>query len=384
MSTPARVRHVGYVATGEWIEYTVNVPTAGTYPTSFRVGSWYPELGARTIAVSVDGAAKGTVTVPLTGTDSAYQSVTVPLALGAGQQTIRLTFTGARQNLDWFEIGAGTVTTPTPTPIIPGPTPQTVPFGPGNLVPGRVQAENFDKNGVGAANAAYSDTTSANQGNAYRTTEPVDIEYIAGIYDVCYIRTGEWLIYTVQVANPGTYTASFKAANPDPANKAIDVYVDGTKAGTAQIGTTGSFSTFKLSTFQITFPTAGTHQIKLAFPSERLNIDYVEFATGGTVITTTTTPTTPPVTGSANFVAVPTTATHGSAFKFTVTPKTGKTISSAWWSFDAPAHLNTWNSRTINPTFYYTTPGTYSPRVELKYTDGTTEVVHKINYIKST
>ena len=67
-----------------------------------------------------------------------------------------------------------------------------------------------------------------------------------------------------------------------------------------------------------------------------------------------------------------------------MTPKTGKTISSAWWSFDAPAHLNTWNSRTINPTFYYPTPGTYSPRVELKYTDGTTEVVHKINYIKST
>ena len=75
------------------------------------------------------------------------------------------------------------------------PTFQTTPYGPGNNVPGRVQAENFDKSGTGAANAAYSDTTLANEGGAYRTTEPVDIEYTAGIqsYNIGWIRTGEWL-----------------------------------------------------------------------------------------------------------------------------------------------------------------------------------------------
>ena len=102
------VMHVGYVNAGEWIEYTVNVPAAGTYPTNFRVGSWYSELGSRSIAVSVNDIQKGTVTVPITGSDTAYQTVTVPLALDAGAQTIRLTFSGPRQNLDWFEIGAGT------------------------------------------------------------------------------------------------------------------------------------------------------------------------------------------------------------------------------------------------------------------------------------
>ena len=80
--------------------------------------------GVRSIAVSVDGSTKGTVTVPLTGSDSAYQTVTVPLALGAGQQTIRLAFTGARQNIDWFEIGAGH------DPGHAGPTPQTTPYRP--------------------------------------------------------------------------------------------------------------------------------------------------------------------------------------------------------------------------------------------------------------
>jgi hypothetical protein len=46
--------------------------------------------------------------------------------------------------------------------------------------------------------------------------------------------------------------------------------------------------------------------------------------------------------------------------------------------------MNTWNSRTINPTFYYPKAGTYSPYVELTYTDGSTEAVHRVNYIRST
>ncbi|MEN6517369.1 MAG: carbohydrate-binding protein, partial [Methanospirillum sp.] len=182
------VTHIGYVQAGEWVEYTVNVPAAGTYSTAFRVGSWYPELGTRSIAVSVDGSSKGTVTVPITGSDTAYQTVTVPLALGAGTQTIRLTFSGPRQNLDWFEIGTGTVTTPTPTPTVTAtatatvtPTPgagQTAYNGP-HALPGTVQAEDFDN---GGQNVAYYDSTVENKAattpgsTAYRPGEYVDAE----------------------------------------------------------------------------------------------------------------------------------------------------------------------------------------------------------------
>ena len=70
--------------------------------------------------------------------------------------------------------------------------------------------------------------------------------------------------------------------------------------------------------------------------------------------------------------------------KFTVTPATGKSVSSAWWSFDAPAHLNTWNSRAINPTFYYPSAGTFSPLVKVTYTDGSTETVQRTNYVRAT
>ncbi len=72
---------------------------------------------------------------------------------------------------------------------------------------------------------------------------------------------------------------------------------------------------------------------------------------------------------------------RGAAVKFTVTPAAGKTVKSAWWSFDAPAHLKTWNSRSINPTFFYPIKGTFSPFLRITYTDGTIEEVHRVSYI---
>jgi DNA-binding beta-propeller fold protein YncE len=276
-----------------------------------------------------------------------------------------------------------TTTTFTPSPTVISVTPQTTPYGAGNAISGRIEAENFDTSGTGAADASYADTTPANEGGAYRPSESVDIEYTAGIgsYDVGWIRAGEYLIYTVQVANTGQYTMQINAANPDAWSKAVDVYVDGTKFGTAQIGRTGSFTTFTTFAFPISL-SAGTHQIKLAFPSDRLNLDYIAFAQGDTPVTTVTT--SPPTTGSATFIAVPATAPHGSAFAFSVTPSPGKFISSAWWSFDYPVHWNTWNSRGVDPTFFYPWAGTYSPHVKLTYTDGTTEEVTRDKYITST
>ncbi len=88
--------------------------------------------------------------------------------------------------------------------------------------------------------------------------------------------------------------------------------------------------------------------------------------------------------GGASFTAAPLTAPKGSAVKFTLAPASGKTVSAAWWSFDAPAHLNTWNSRATNPTFFYPSAGTFSPLVKITYTDGSTETVQRTNYVRAT
>ncbi|WP_440950687.1 PKD domain-containing protein [Methanosphaerula subterraneus] len=103
------------------------------------------------------------------------------------------------------------------------------------------------------------------------------------------------------------------------------------------------------------------------------------------LVTPTPTPVvTPTVTGTgASFTALPVTSTHGDAVKFTVTPALGKTIQSNWWTFDKVNHYGTWNSRDINPTFFYPKKGDYTILVKITYTDGTTETVERASYIKS-
>jgi hypothetical protein len=128
----------------------------------------------------------------------------------------------------------------------------------------------------------------------------------------------------------------------------------------------------------------GPHTVRLAFSGDGQNLDWIEFKAGTPEVTPSTTTTTPVPSGGASFTAVPTTTPYGSAGKFTETPASGKSIASAWWSFDAPAHLNTWNSRVINPTFFYPQKGTFSPLVKLTYTDGSTETVQRTGYITAT
>ncbi|HOV67665.1 MAG TPA: carbohydrate-binding protein, partial [Methanoregulaceae archaeon] len=253
-----------------------------------------------------------------------------------------------------------------------GPTP----YRP-HALPGRIEAEDYD---VGGEGAAYHDTTPGNAGGAYRQDD-VDIERLTGVAtpNVGWIRDGEWLSYTATVEAAGQYTMTARVASPN-SGRSIALHVDGRSAATIAVPRTGSFTTWRTVAVPVTL-SAGTHTLRLTFAGDGQNLDWIAFATAGGV---TTTPTTPVPAGGASFSASPTTAPKGSAVKFTLTPAGGKTVKSAWWSFDATAHLNTWNSRAIHPTFYYPARGTFSPLVRLTYTDGSTETVQRTGSIRVT
>ena len=79
------------------------------------------------------------------------------------------------------------------TPLVtPSPDPPA-PFGAAPIaVPGRIEAENYDHGGAGAA---YADLTGGNSGGEYRSDD-VDIERVAGStndYNVGWMFAGEWL-----------------------------------------------------------------------------------------------------------------------------------------------------------------------------------------------
>ncbi len=341
--------NVGWIRDGEYLTYTANIATAGAYTMTARVAS--PNTG-RTAALSVDGSSAVTFTVPNTGSYAAFQTVSLPVTLPAGTHTLKLTFQGDGQNIDWIAFAA--VATPTPTPPRVNP-PSMMP----GTIPGMIQAEDFNSGGEGVG---YYDTTAGNSGGAYRQQEDVDIETGNGITNVGWIRPGEWLKYTVNVRTTGDYDVAVRVSSPQ-SNTQMRMQVDGVTATTFTVPNTGSYETYTNVTQKVRL-TYGPHIVRLVFSGYH-NIDWIAFATGTVTIPPTTVITTSVPSAGASFVAVPTTAPHGSAVKFTVTPASGKSISAAWWSFDAPAHLNTWNSRAINPTFFYPTAGTFSPLVKL-------------------
>ncbi|MBQ6377888.1 MAG: endo-1,4-beta-xylanase [Prevotella sp.] len=101
---------IGYTATGEWLEYTINVKEAGTYSYEATVSSGSTGSGFNIDVVKADGSvvALAKVDVPQTGNNdwSKYKAVTgeCKAPLEAGKQTLRITINAPYVNLDKIEL----------------------------------------------------------------------------------------------------------------------------------------------------------------------------------------------------------------------------------------------------------------------------------------
>jgi len=96
---------VGYVNSGEWLEYTVNVPDPeAIYSISVRVASL---AGGGQLRVRLDGTVLGTIQVPNTGGWQNWQTVTLPnlpLPGGTGSKALRLEVLNSGFNINWIEL----------------------------------------------------------------------------------------------------------------------------------------------------------------------------------------------------------------------------------------------------------------------------------------
>ena len=88
---------VGYCRPSEWLQYTVNVTTAGTYDVYFKVAS---EKSGTSFKLAVDGTEKGTVSVPNTGSWNTFNEVKTQVTLTAGKHVLRVTMPTGYHNLD--------------------------------------------------------------------------------------------------------------------------------------------------------------------------------------------------------------------------------------------------------------------------------------------
>jgi hypothetical protein len=148
---------------------------------------------------------------------------------------------------------------PPPPPPANAPSPFT---GTPIPLPGRIEAENYDRGGDAVA---YHDLTAGNSGGAYRT-EDVDIKATSdasGAYNVKTVRAGEWLAYTVNIAAAGSYALGFRVASSGTGGT-VHVAIDGTNvSGPIALPDTGGWTVWKtvLKT-GVTLP-AGVHVLTL-------------------------------------------------------------------------------------------------------------------------
>ncbi len=262
---------VGWVTAGEWLVYSVNVQTAGSYLFEARVAA--PSQGG-TFHVEVDSVnVTGTLTIPSTGSWQTWTTVAKTVTLAAGPQRLRVVFDApgpsAFGNLNWFRVSAPSTATAAPysgTPV---------------TLPGTLALEAFDTGGEGLA---YHDLTAGNSGTG--RSADVDLEASTmGTTDIGWIGAGEWVRYSVNVAAAGTYVLTAQVASPNSTGS-LHVTVGSVSTAVTAVPLTGGWQTWQALSWTATLA-AGPQVLTLAFDTGGFNL-------GALVVTTVITPSSDP------------------------------------------------------------------------------------------
>ncbi|MDO5968375.1 carbohydrate-binding protein, partial [Flavivirga aquimarina] len=220
--------NIGYIHTGDWMEYEVVVPSSGNYTINYRVAS---KNGGGSVQFKENGTTKATTNIASTGNWQNWTTLSTSVSLSAGTQTIQLYAASGGWNINWFEIV---------------PDDNCASFS-------TIQAENFDS--------------------------------MSGIIDeganIGYIHNGDWAMYS----NVDLTCASNISVRASSKNNSGNIEVrlgstTGTLIGTVAISTTGNWNTWETSSTSLSSVT-GTHDVYLVFTggtSYLFNIDWFEFS----------------------------------------------------------------------------------------------------------
>ena len=152
-------------------------------------------------------------------------------------------------------------------------------------IPGKIEAEDFDIPGVGNGNDSYKDSDKENHGDSdYRKDTGVDL--YKKHYDriiVGYNAEGEWLEYTVNVAEDGDYTmfAAVASANNTSSFKLSMDGKDITDTIKVPQATAGedNYDDYNKVSANVTLE-AGEHVLRFTVTGSWMDIDYINFVKG--------------------------------------------------------------------------------------------------------
>jgi endoglucanase len=107
--------NVGWIDTGDWMAYTVDIPTAGSYLIQYRVAS-INNGGRISLEQNSGTTQRGTVNVPNTGGWQNWTTISHTVTLPAGRQDIAIGVPAGGYNINWWsfsKVTAASRTAPT-------------------------------------------------------------------------------------------------------------------------------------------------------------------------------------------------------------------------------------------------------------------------------
>ena len=244
--------NVGWQDNYDWMDYSVNLSSAGTYTVNFRVASYF--AGAQFQFKKGDGTILTTVTVPNTGSFQSWQTISAQVNLPAGQQTLRIVTSNASGgwNINWFEIQGGS-SAPLPPPPAPAPAPS------GSI---RIEAESYSQ--------------------MYGVQSEATLDAGGGL-NIGWQDNNDWMDYSVNMASAGTYSVSFRVASffSGAQFQLRDLY--GAVLATVTVPNTGSFQVWQNVSAEVYLP-AGQQTLRIVTTNANggWNINWWEILSGST------------------------------------------------------------------------------------------------------
>lgn len=248
-------QNVGWIDPNDWMDYTVNVASSGSYTLNFRVASG--SSGGQLQLRNSSGTVLATITVPGTGGWQNWTTVNATATLNAGTQTLRLYAVGGGYNVNYVQFNTNSTPPPTTT----------------HAIPGAIQAE------------AYSSM------NGIQTENTSDA---GGGQNVGWIDGNDWMDYSVNVSSAGSYTVNFRVASGVSGGQLQLRNSSGSTLASVTVPGTGGWQTWTTVSATASLA-AGTQTLRLFASTGGYNINWVSFSTGST-------PPPPPTGGTAYYI----------------------------------------------------------------------------------